>query len=210
MTVSMANRLTTDGIKDGPFKKRENGGNKRRSNDQNRDRGRDDRNKRQRTGRNFVVTAPEQGQGPRQYAGQQAKSVQNTTSIILAVAEATQDPNVCDRLIYRKLSEDRQSPLPLLIKRLRELSRDNEQENGISTLKDMLCDASILALPEGIDDFVVYCDALNQGFGCILMQRNKVIAYASKQLKIHEKNYINHDLELRQVVFCLSKCGETS
>ncbi|GJT19821.1 putative reverse transcriptase domain-containing protein [Tanacetum coccineum] len=62
--VSMANCLTTDGIKDGPFKKRENGGNKRRSNNQNMHRGRDDRNKRQRTGRNFVVTVPEQGQGP--------------------------------------------------------------------------------------------------------------------------------------------------
>ncbi|GJW60042.1 putative reverse transcriptase domain-containing protein [Tanacetum coccineum] len=61
---------------------------------------------------------------------------------------------------------------------------------------DMLCDAPILALLEGTDDFVVYCDALNQGFGCILMQRNKVIAYASRQLKIHEKNYTTHDLEL--------------
>ncbi|GJT51547.1 putative reverse transcriptase domain-containing protein [Tanacetum coccineum] len=71
--VSMVNRLTTDGIKDETFKKRENAGNKSRSNDQNRDRGRDDRNMRQRTGRNFAVTAPEQGQGPLQYAGQQPK-----------------------------------------------------------------------------------------------------------------------------------------
>ncbi|GJV12869.1 putative reverse transcriptase domain-containing protein [Tanacetum coccineum] len=54
----------------------------------------------------------------------------------------------------------------------------------------------ILALPEGPDDFVVYCDASNQGFGCVLMQRNKVIVYASRQLKIHEKNYTTHDLEL--------------
>ncbi|GJR10355.1 putative reverse transcriptase domain-containing protein [Tanacetum coccineum] len=49
------------------------------------------------------------------------------------------------------------------------------------------------------DDFVVYCDASNQGFGCVLMQRNKVIAYASRQLKIHEKNYTTHDLELGAV-----------
>ncbi|GJS49785.1 hypothetical protein Tco_0599906 [Tanacetum coccineum] len=63
--ISMANRLTTDGIKDGLFKKKENAGNKRRSNDQNRNRGRDDRNKRQRTGGNFALTAPEQGQGQR-------------------------------------------------------------------------------------------------------------------------------------------------
>ncbi|GJT75953.1 reverse transcriptase domain-containing protein [Tanacetum coccineum] len=67
----------------------------------------------------------------------------------------------------------------------------------------MLCDAPILALPEGTDDFVVYCDASNQGFSCVLMQRNKVIAYASRQLKIHEKNYTTHDLELGAVVFAL-------
>nr|GFA66356.1 putative reverse transcriptase domain-containing protein [Tanacetum cinerariifolium] len=66
----------------------------------------------------------------------------------------------------------------------------------------MLCDASILALPEGPDDFLVYCDALNQGFGCVLMQRNKVIAYASRQLKIYEKNYTTHDLELGAVIRC--------
>ncbi|GJU91218.1 putative reverse transcriptase domain-containing protein [Tanacetum coccineum] len=46
-------------------------------------------------------------------------------------------------------------------------------ENAFQTLKDMLCDAPILALPEGPNDFVVYCDASNQGFGCVLMQRNK-------------------------------------
>nr|GEV97868.1 putative reverse transcriptase domain-containing protein [Tanacetum cinerariifolium] len=53
------------------------------------------------------------------------------------------------------------------------------------------------------DDFVVYCDASNQGFGCVLMQRNKLIAYASRQLKIHEENYTTHDLELGAVVFAL-------
>ncbi|GKC70361.1 putative reverse transcriptase domain-containing protein [Tanacetum coccineum] len=67
----------------------------------------------------------------------------------------------------------------------------------------MLCDAPILALPEGTNDFVVYCDASNQGFGCVPIQRNKVIAYASRQLKIHEKNYTTHDLELGAVVFAL-------
>nr|GFB25145.1 reverse transcriptase domain-containing protein [Tanacetum cinerariifolium] len=71
--VSMANRLTTDGIKDGLFKKKKNIGNKRRSNDQNRNRGRGDRNKRQRTRKNFALTTPEQGQGQRRYAGQHLK-----------------------------------------------------------------------------------------------------------------------------------------
>nr|GEX47605.1 putative reverse transcriptase domain-containing protein [Tanacetum cinerariifolium] len=68
--VSMANCLTTDGIKDGLFKKKENARNKRRSNDQNKNRGKDDRNKRQRTGKNFALTTLEQGQGQCQYVGQ--------------------------------------------------------------------------------------------------------------------------------------------
>ncbi|GKD81876.1 putative reverse transcriptase domain-containing protein, partial [Tanacetum coccineum] len=63
-------------------------------------------------------------------------------------------------------------------------------------LRVMFGDALILALPEGPNDFVVYCDASNQGFGCALMQRNKVIAYTSRQLKTHDKNYNTHDLEL--------------
>ncbi|GJU01162.1 putative reverse transcriptase domain-containing protein [Tanacetum coccineum] len=78
-----------------------------------------------------------------------------------------------------------------------------EQEESFQTLKDNLCNAPILTLPDGPDDFVMYCDASNQGFGCVLMQRGKVIAYASRQLKIHEKNYTTHDLELGAVVFAL-------
>ncbi|GJS78344.1 putative reverse transcriptase domain-containing protein [Tanacetum coccineum] len=78
-----------------------------------------------------------------------------------------------------------------------------EQEEAFQTLKNNLCDAPILSLPDGVEDFVVYYDALNQGLGCVLMQRVKVIAYASRQLKIHEKNYTTHDLELGAVVFAL-------
>ncbi|GJS66329.1 putative reverse transcriptase domain-containing protein [Tanacetum coccineum] len=63
--------------------------------------------------------------------------------------------------------------------------------------------ASILALPEGSEDFVVYCDASHKGLGAVLMQREKVIAYASRQLKVHEKNYTTHDLELGSVIFAL-------
>ncbi|GKC64615.1 putative reverse transcriptase domain-containing protein, partial [Tanacetum coccineum] len=61
----------------------------------------------------------------------------------------------------------------------------------------------LLTLPDGVEDFMVYCDASNQGLGCVLMQRGKVIAYASRQLKTHEKNYTTHDLELGAVVFAL-------
>ncbi|GJR94374.1 putative reverse transcriptase domain-containing protein [Tanacetum coccineum] len=68
---------------------------------------------------------------------------------------------------------------------------------------DKLCNAPVLALPDGPKHFVVYCDASGLGLGCVLMQRGKVIAYASRQLKIHEKNYTTHDLELGAVVFAL-------
>ncbi|GJY39452.1 putative reverse transcriptase domain-containing protein [Tanacetum coccineum] len=70
-------------------------------------------------------------------------------------------------------------------------------------LKQKLCSAPILALPEGSEDFIVYCDALIKGLGAVLMQREKVISYASHQLKIHEKNYTTHDLELGAVEFSL-------
>ncbi|GJV14118.1 putative reverse transcriptase domain-containing protein [Tanacetum coccineum] len=66
-----------------------------------------------------------------------------------------------------------------------------------------LAQAPILALPEGNDDFVVYCDASHQGLRAVLMQREKVIAYTSRQLKPHEENYTTHDIELGAVVFAL-------
>ncbi|GJU46475.1 putative reverse transcriptase domain-containing protein [Tanacetum coccineum] len=75
-----------------------------------------------------------------------------------------------------------------------------EQENAFQTLKDKLCNAHVLALLDGPEDFVVYCDASRLGLGCVLMQRDKVIAYASRQLKIHEKNHTTHDLELGAVI----------
>ncbi|GKF88686.1 putative reverse transcriptase domain-containing protein [Tanacetum coccineum] len=65
------------------------------------------------------------------------------------------------------------------------------------------CSASILAFPKGSENFVVYCDASHKGLGAVLMQKEKVIAYASCQLKIHEKNYTTYDDELGAVVFAL-------
>ncbi|GJR41084.1 putative reverse transcriptase domain-containing protein [Tanacetum coccineum] len=79
----------------------------------------------------------------------------------------------------------------------------DKQDEAFQILKEKLCNAPVLALPDGPDDFVVYCDASKQGFGSVLMQRGKVIAYASRQLKKHEKNYTTHDLELGAVVFAL-------
>nr|GFA79703.1 putative reverse transcriptase domain-containing protein [Tanacetum cinerariifolium] len=79
----------------------------------------------------------------------------------------------------------------------------DKQEAAFQLLKQKLCSAPILALPEGSEDFIVYCDASNKGLGAVLMQREKVISYASRQLKIHEKNHTTHDLELGAVVFTL-------
>ena len=61
----------------------------------------------------------------------------------------------------------------------------------------------VLTLLEGLDGYVIYCDASRVGLGCVLMQRDKVISYASRKLKVHEKNYPTHDLELAVVVFLL-------
>ncbi|GJU39889.1 putative reverse transcriptase domain-containing protein [Tanacetum coccineum] len=79
----------------------------------------------------------------------------------------------------------------------------DKQEATFQLIKHKLCSAPILALPEGSKDFIVYYDASIKGLGVVLMQREKVIAYASRQLKIHEKNYTTHDLELGAVVFAL-------
>ncbi|KAD3066721.1 hypothetical protein E3N88_34601 [Mikania micrantha] len=94
-------------------------------------------------------------------------------------------------------------PLTALTHKDKKYLWTEKQEAAFQLLKQKLCSAPILSLPEGTDDFVVYCDASIQGLGCVLMQRDKVIAYASRQLKVHEKNYTTHDLELGAVVFAL-------
>ncbi|GJS91026.1 retrovirus-related pol polyprotein from transposon 17.6 [Tanacetum coccineum] len=94
-------------------------------------------------------------------------------------------------------------PLTSLTQKNQKYEWGKKEEETFQNLKNYLCDAPILSLPDEIEDFVVYYDASNQGLGCVLMQRGKVIAYASRQLKIHEKNYTTHDLELGAVVFTL-------
>ncbi|GJU32376.1 putative reverse transcriptase domain-containing protein [Tanacetum coccineum] len=75
-----------------------------------------------------------------------------------------------------------------------------KEEAAFQMLKQKLCSTLIMALPEGSENFMVYCDASHKRLGAVLMQKEKVIAYASRQLKIHEKNYTTHDLELGAVV----------
>nr|GEZ30074.1 putative reverse transcriptase domain-containing protein [Tanacetum cinerariifolium] len=79
----------------------------------------------------------------------------------------------------------------------------DKQEAAFQIIKQKFCSALILDLPEGSEDFIVYCDTSIKGLGVVLMQRKKVIAYGSRQLKVHEKNYTTHDLELGAVVFAL-------
>lgn len=76
-------------------------------------------------------------------------------------------------------------------------------EKSVQELKTWLTSAQVLALPDGTDGFVVYYDTFRVFLGCVLMQRGKVISYASRKLKPHEMNYPTHDLELATVVFAL-------
>ncbi|GJS52179.1 putative reverse transcriptase domain-containing protein [Tanacetum coccineum] len=111
--------------------------------------------------------------------------------------------------LYAKLSKC-EFWLPKIAKPITKLTQKKvkfvwggKQEAAFQLLKQKLCSAPILDLPEGSKDFIAYCDASIKGLGVVLMQREKVIAYASRQLKIHEKNYTTHDLELGAVVFAL-------
>nr|GEX97631.1 putative reverse transcriptase domain-containing protein [Tanacetum cinerariifolium] len=94
-------------------------------------------------------------------------------------------------------------PITKLTQKKVEFEWGDKQEAAFQLLRQKLCSSPILALPKGSEDFIVYCDASNKGLGAVLMQIEKVISYASRQLKIHEKNYTTHDLELRAVVFAL-------
>ncbi|GJU76065.1 putative reverse transcriptase domain-containing protein [Tanacetum coccineum] len=76
----------------------------------------------------------------------------------------------------------------------------DKEEATFQLINQKLCSAPILALPEGSEDFVVYCDASHKGLGAVLIQREKAIAYASRQLKIYEKNYTTHDMELGSIL----------
>ena len=77
------------------------------------------------------------------------------------------------------------------------------REQSFQELKKRLVTTPILTISEGEDGFVIYCNVSGQGLGAVLMQHDRVIAYASRQLKDYEKNYPTHDLELTAVVFVL-------
>ncbi|WMV33399.1 hypothetical protein MTR67_026784 [Solanum verrucosum] len=95
------------------------------------------------------------------------------------------------------------SSLTTLTQKKVKFIRSEACEKSFQEMKDRLTFAPVLTLPKRTDIFVVYCDASGIGLGCVLMQNGKVIAYASRHLKDHEKNYPTHDLELATVVFPL-------
>nr|GEX70083.1 reverse transcriptase domain-containing protein [Tanacetum cinerariifolium] len=94
-------------------------------------------------------------------------------------------------------------PMTKLTQKSMKFNWGNKKETAIQTLKQKLCSALILALPKGSENFVVYYNASRKGLGAVLIQKERVIAYVSRQLKIYEKNYTTHDLELGAVVFAL-------
>ncbi|XP_060182450.1 uncharacterized protein LOC132612133 [Lycium barbarum] len=107
---------------------------------------------------------------------------------------------------YRRFVEGFSSisaPLTKLTRKKIKFQWSDACERSFEELKKRLTSAPVLTLPEGTEGFVVYCDASGVGLGCVLMQHGKVVAYASRQLKVHERNYPTHDLELAAVVFAL-------
>ncbi|WVZ97890.1 LOW QUALITY PROTEIN: hypothetical protein U9M48_043393 [Paspalum notatum var. saurae] len=107
---------------------------------------------------------------------------------------------------YRRFIENfskNAKPMTELLKDKVSFEWNNKHEKSFQCLKDKLTTTPVLTLPDLQKDFVVYCDASRQGLGCVLMQNNHVISYASRQLRVHEENYPTHDLELAAVVHAL-------
>ena len=107
---------------------------------------------------------------------------------------------------YRKFVEGFSklaTPLTKLTRKEEKFVWSEASQQSFDELKQKLTSATVLTLPSRHDGYTVYYDASRQGLGCVLMQHENVIAYASRQLKKHEKNYPTHDLELAVVFFAL-------
>ena len=95
------------------------------------------------------------------------------------------------------------SPLTRLTQNMVKFQLSDYCEKSFAELKTIFTTALVLTLPDGSDGYVIYCHASRVGLGCVLMQRDKVISYASRKLKVHERDYQTHDLDLVAVVFAL-------
>ena len=87
------------------------------------------------------------------------------------------------------------SPLTRLTHKMVKFQWSDDCGKSFAELKNRLSTATVLTLPDCSDGYVIYCDASRVGLGCVLMQRENVIAYASRHLKVHEKNYPTHDFK---------------
>ena len=95
------------------------------------------------------------------------------------------------------------APLTQLTKKDNPFAWTEQCERSFEELKKGLTNAPVLTIPKTNKPFEVFCDASYNGLGCVLMQNKKVVAYASRQLKVLLRNYPTHDLELAAVVFAL-------
>jgi hypothetical protein len=94
-------------------------------------------------------------------------------------------------------------PMTALIAKKVEFKWTPECQESFEALKKKLTTSPVLILPDVHKSFSVYCDASYTGLGCVLMQEQRVVAYLSRHLKIHERNYPTHDLEMAEVVHAL-------
>jgi len=95
------------------------------------------------------------------------------------------------------------APLTLLTRKDQPFTWTDKCGKSFQELKRRLTSAPILVITDVRTPFEVYCDTSHLGLGCVLMQEKKTVAYASRQLKVHERNYPTHDLELAAIVFAL-------
>ncbi len=95
------------------------------------------------------------------------------------------------------------SPLTKLLTKDVKFQWMDKCQQSFDKLKKCLTEATVLTLPTPGKEYTVYSDASHNGLGCVLMQDQNFIAYASHQLKPHERNYSTHDLELATIVFAL-------
>jgi hypothetical protein len=94
-------------------------------------------------------------------------------------------------------------PMTELLKKGVKFAWSEECDKAFHTLREHLTSTPVLTQPDMSKPFEVFCDASGTGLGCVLMQENRVIAYASRALRPHEKNCPTHDLELAAVVHAL-------
>jgi len=95
------------------------------------------------------------------------------------------------------------APLTQLTRKDQPFTWTDKCEESFQELKRRLTSAPILVIPDVGKPFEVYCDASHLGLGCVLMKKKKTVAYASRQLKVHERNYPTHHLELAAIMFAL-------